>query len=101
MSFLDRLKSLFVGTGQDGGGSGAPAITCEEALAVIHDFLDGELVDVSQKQVKAHFDVCQRCYPHLHLEEAFREAIRRAAAQEQAPAGLEAKVIELLAEADA
>ncbi len=41
MSFLDRLKSLFSGTGQDAGSSGSPMITCEEALGVVHDFLDG------------------------------------------------------------
>ena len=101
MSFLDRLKSLFTGTAQNGSGSMPPMISCKEALGVVHDFLDGELDDVPREQVKAHFDVCQRCYPHLHLEEAFQEAIRRAAAKEQAPDGLKAKLMELLAEADA
>ena len=101
MSFLDKLKSLFAGTRQDDGGSALPVIPCEEALSLVHDFLDGELLGVSQKQVKAHFDACQRCYPHLHLEEVFREAIRRAGTEQQAPAGLKAKLMELLAEVDA
>ena len=101
MSFLDRLKSLFSGTGQDAGSSGSPMITCEEALGVVHDFLDGELDGVSEEQVKAHFEVCKRCYPHLHVEEAFREALCRAAAEERAPTALKARLMELLAEADA
>jgi mycothiol system anti-sigma-R factor len=63
--------------------------------------LDGELQGVSQEQVKAHFDACQRCYPHLHLEEVFREAIRRAGTEQRAPARLKVKLMELLAEADA
>ena len=50
MSFLDRLKSLFSATGQDAGNSGSPMITCEEALGVVHDFLDGELDGVSEEQ---------------------------------------------------
>ena len=78
-----------------------PVISCEEALNAVHDFLDGELPDVSHRQIKAHFDVCQRCYPHLRLEEVFREAIRRAGTEQQAPAGLKVKLMELLAEADA
>ncbi len=28
-----------------------------------HDFLDGELEDVPQEEVRAHFEECQRCYP--------------------------------------
>ena len=46
-------------------------ISCEDALHRIHEFIDGELEDVSSEQVKAHFDVCGRCYPHLQLEESF------------------------------
>ena len=76
-------------------------IICEEALGVVHDFLDGEFDGVSEEQVKAHFGVCKRCYPHLHVEEAFREALCRAAAEERAPTTLKARLMELLAEADA
>lgn len=101
MSFLDKLRSLFADTPQDGGDSATPMIPCEEALSVVHDFLDGELPGVSHEQVKAHFDACERCYPHLRLEELFREAIRRAGTEERAPAGLKVKLKELLAEADA
>jgi len=101
MSFLDKLRSLFAGTPEAGGDSAVPAIPCEEALSVVHDFLDGELEGVSHEQVKAHFDACQRCYPHLRLEEHYRRAIRRAGSRQQAPPGLKVKLMELLAEADA
>ena len=101
MSFLDKLKSLFTSAAGGGGDTPSAMIPCEDALSVIHDFLDGELQGVSEKQVKAHFDACQRCYPHLHLEEVFREAIRRAGTEQRAPAGLKVKLMELLAEADA
>ena len=101
MSFLDKLRSFFTGDPREGGATPSEMIPCEEALSVVHDFLDGELRDVSHEQVKAHFDACQRCYPHLHLEEAFREAIRRAGTEQRAPAGLKVKLMALLAEADA
>jgi mycothiol system anti-sigma-R factor len=82
-----------------GGGCGPGSITCEDALRVVHDFLDGELEGVTPAEVKAHFEVCQGCYPHLRFEQAFREAMRRACARETAPPALRDKLERLLAEA--
>lgn len=104
MSIFDRIRKLF-----GGGGNGvhpgehdsdqAEMITCEEALTFIHEFLDGELEGVTREKVKAHFDVCGRCYPHLQMEEAFRTAVRRAAAGKRAPSDLRDRVLHLLSEA--
>jgi mycothiol system anti-sigma-R factor len=82
-----------------GGGCGSESITCEDALRLVHEFLDGELEGVSPEEVQAHFEVCQGCYPHLRFERAFREAMRRACAHETAPAALRDKLERLLAEA--
>jgi anti-sigma factor (TIGR02949 family) len=110
MSIIDKLKSLIgAGSGDRGAsGNGAPArmggddmISCEDALRLVNEFIDGELEGVSEARVRAHFDVCQRCYPHLKLETAFREALRRAAATEAAPTDLKARVATLLADAEA
>lgn len=84
---------------QRGDGCPQGAISCEEALRLVHDFLDGELDGVTPAEVKAHFDVCQRCYPHLRFERAFREAMRRACAREAAPAQLRDRLEKMLAEA--
>lgn len=94
MSIIDKIRMLF-----GGGGMAPDMIPCEEALRLVHDFLDGELEGVPRDQVKAHFDVCQRCYPHLQLESAFREAVHRAGSTESAPSELKAKVAALIAEA--
>jgi anti-sigma factor (TIGR02949 family) len=121
MSIFDRLKAFFGGAdsngmaatgasdgsmqngGMDGGVPPDPIdmISCEEALRLVHEFLDGELESVSEGQVRSHFDRCQKCYPHLHLETVYRDAVRRAVAGERAPAELKARVSALLAEADA
>ncbi len=110
MSFFDRFRRFFGGgspaargPAPDAAGSGeGPAMTtCEEALRLVHDFLDGELEGATAEEVRHHFEVCQRCYPHLHLETAFREAIRRASAGPGAPAELKKRVSLLLAEARA
>jgi anti-sigma factor (TIGR02949 family) len=85
--------------GGEGGDSGM--ISCEEALSRVYEFLDGELDDVSHEEVEAHFHVCTRCYPHLQLENAFREALQRAAAGEEAPPELKSRILALMeSEAD-
>lgn len=102
MSFFDGLKRLFGDASSN--GEGAPEmdmISCEDALSLIHEFIDGELEDVSSQQVKAHFDACERCYPHLHLEEAFRESMQRAARGGKASPELKSRLMDLLAEAAA
>lgn len=102
MSFFDALKRLFGGASSNGeGGPEMDMISCEDALSLIHEFIDGELEDVSSQQVKAHFDACERCYPHLHLEEVFRESMQKAARGGKASPELKSRLMELLAEADA
>lgn len=99
MSLIGKLKRM-LGLGAGGHGGGALAITCEEALSLVNEFLDGEVENVGRAELEAHFEVCRMCYPHLRLERSFREAMRRAARGEGAPPELRAKVRELLARAD-
>lgn len=94
MSLFDKIKGLLR------RGDGDEMISCHDALRLVHEYIDGELEGVSEARVKAHFDVCQRCYPHLHLENAFREALRRGAGTETAPPELRSRLVELLAKAD-
>lgn len=76
-------------------------ISCEEALRFVQEYLDGELEDAVEAQVRAHFEKCQRCYPQLQLERVYRDALRRANGSVQAPTGLRDAVAKLISEADA
>ena len=106
MSIFDKIKSLLRGSPPAGASSNGASsgememISCHDALRLVHEYLDGELQDVSDQQVQAHFDVCQQCYPHLHLESVFRDTVRRAAGTQTAPPELKARLSEILAEAD-
>jgi anti-sigma factor (TIGR02949 family) len=71
-------------------------ISCKDALKRVHEFLDGELEDVSRADVEAHFDVCKGCYPHLRLERRFRAAMQRACATETASLELRARVLQVV-----
>jgi anti-sigma factor (TIGR02949 family) len=108
MSLIDSLKRLFRNSsGKPGEGGGMPLegsgdgaavemISCEEARAVLYEYLDGELEGLSYERVKAHFDVCARCYPKLSLEKSFLAAVERAGSGEKAPPELKTKVMGLL-----
>jgi len=101
MSFIDRLRRLLRATGSASapgdGSSRCEHISCMEALGRLHEYLDGELEEATLEQVAHHFEVCQRCYPHLHLERRFREVLRQAEEAERAPEHLRREVLELLA----
>jgi mycothiol system anti-sigma-R factor len=101
MTFADRLKGLFGRPGNGHGTTMPEMIPCEEALAALYEYLDGELVGVSHDRVKAHFDVCALCYPKLRVEESFRLAVRKATRGEQTPPALRDKLREAIERAKA
>lgn len=102
MSFIDRIRRLLTGAPGDDAGNGrheaggpVAMIPCEEALTRLYDYLDGELDHVPTEEVRLHFEVCKRCYPHLRLEEAFKEALQRAAEGcDRAPPGLRQRIMD-------
>ena len=90
MSIVDTIRGWF--------GGGAPGSDpCRQSLAVIQEFLDGELPESERRGVAEHFRVCTRCYPHLKLEEAFRERVRTALSQPEVPDHLRSNVLNIIA----
>jgi anti-sigma factor (TIGR02949 family) len=105
MTLLDRLKKL-LGSSQappshsdecDQSSAACKPISCMEAMARVQEYLDGELEGVSHEEVAQHFSICQKCYPHLRLEERFRELLHRSQEGEVCPERLKEQVLELLA----
>jgi anti-sigma factor (TIGR02949 family) len=112
---FDGLKRLL---GLDGAGNEAPAgsnggspgergspdgremISCHEAMTRLQEFVDGELHGLTHEQVEEHFKVCTRCYPHLKMEESFRQRVQTALAQPEVPSDLRDRVLQLLAQDD-
>lgn len=104
MSFLERLRRL-LGNGQTPGeraprdqasGPRKP-ISCMDAMTRLQEYLDGELEEASHEEVARHFSICQKCYPHLRLEERFRGLLRRSGEGENCPDELRHQVLDLLA----
>jgi anti-sigma factor (TIGR02949 family) len=105
MSFSERLKRLLWGgeaptptsREEEESHPAVRAITCMEALERVQEYLDGELDHVSHEEVTQHFDKCKRCYPHLRLEERFRDLLHRSQKKEACPEHLKEQILELLA----
>ena len=105
MSFFDRLKRL-LGSSEAGTSPGAgngkdteacKPISCMEAIAKVQEYLDGELESVSHEEVAQHFSMCKKCYPHLKLEESFRDLLQRSQEDQACPDHVREQVMELLA----
>ncbi len=112
MSFFESLKRLFGGTGQHGrpdgtdpsGNSGSPdetevaKIPCGEAAARLFEYLDGELEDVSEEEVRQHLEVCEACYPRVQFEKHFLEALQRSQNGGRVSESLRERVLQALTE---
>ncbi len=105
MTLVERLRKL-LGVGgeeaplphpEDEECPACQSISCMEAMEKVYEYLDGELDEVSHRDVAHHFSVCKRCYPHLKLEERFMDLLHRAQTQERAPGHLRDQVLEVLA----
>lgn len=75
-------------------------ISCQDALERIYEYLDGELEHAPEEEVRAHFEACRRCFPHLKLEESLRAAVKRACCGQEAPPELREHLMELLSRVD-
>jgi len=102
MSLIERLRGFFGGRGSgENTSEDVPRpcdIDCKEALERLYEYLDGELEPPSAEEVEQHFRLCQRCYPHLAMEESFREALHRARAGAEVPPELMGRVLRALEE---
>ena len=84
-----------------GGQAGEHDLTCEESLARVYEYLDGELDADQHDAVHRHLEKCRDCYPHFDFERLFLDYIHEIGVVETTRPGLEDRVRELLArEAD-
>jgi mycothiol system anti-sigma-R factor len=64
---------------------------CEEALAELYTFLDGELTDAKRTAIAAHLQGCNPCVEIFDFEAELRMVIS-ARATEQVPEGLRLRI---------
>ena len=81
----------------DGSQSGERELTCEESLARVYEYLDGELGIGEHEAVKDHLEKCRECYPHYDFERLFLDYVHELGAGEESRPGLKERVQEMLA----
>jgi anti-sigma factor (TIGR02949 family) len=82
-------------------GGATEELSCEESLALVYEFLDGELPAERNEAIRRHVRMCRRCYPHFDFERIFLDALREAGSVAQANPDLERRIRSLIAEDDA
>jgi anti-sigma factor (TIGR02949 family) len=50
-------------------------ISCEQALRLLAEYLDGELSDLERHDVRHHLDTCRSCYSRVEFETRLRVEI--------------------------
>ena len=76
-------------------------IRCEEALARLWEFLDGELESASEAAVQSHLEACKLCYPRYDFQRAYFELMNRIQDGDAAPGELRRQLFERFLEKDA
>lgn len=58
-------------------------LPCHEVIPRLWEYIDGELTPERTERIRAHLDVCERCFPQFDFQRAFVEFLER---QKRAPA---------------
>lgn len=76
-------------------------IRCEEAMARLWEFLDGELHDAEEEAVQRHLEACNRCYPRYDFQKAYFEYMHRTSRQGDGSVDLRRELFQKLLEQEA
>ncbi|MEX0692042.1 MAG: zf-HC2 domain-containing protein [Gemmatimonadales bacterium] len=73
-------------------------IPCQDVLARLWDYLDGELTPREANDVRRHLELCSKCYPHFDFQRAHAQFMRGLRERQAAPDALRRAVFAVLAE---
>jgi len=71
-------------------------MSCESALELLFDFLDGELEDTTQEEVAQHLAVCQNCYPYFNFQRLFLDRLAASGDSREGYPELGRQILEML-----
>lgn len=75
-------------------------VPCDHVIAKLWEYIDGELSAENDSRVRAHLDICSRCFPQYDFQRAYKELVRRTA-QQPMPPTLQRRVFEAILEEEA
>jgi anti-sigma factor (TIGR02949 family) len=70
-------------------------IQCEEVIAHLLAYLDGELDDVKRAQIDRHLEACRGCFSRAEFEKELRNRVKQIG-EGKAPASLKSRIKSLI-----
>jgi mycothiol system anti-sigma-R factor len=67
-------------------------LNCQEALEMIHPYIDRELDETRTADVEQHLEQCQECNLHAHEQITLHSALRDASFYYRAPAEFKSRI---------
>ncbi|MBI2264408.1 MAG: mycothiol system anti-sigma-R factor [Armatimonadetes bacterium] len=68
-------------------------ITCQEAFAQLHDYLDHELTEAEIADMEKHLDRCLQCCDKFTFERQLKALVKKKGTSEGLPANLKDKIL--------
>ncbi|MEX2466094.1 MAG: zf-HC2 domain-containing protein [Gemmatimonadota bacterium] len=75
-------------------------MSCEDVMARLWEFLDGEMSAEDRRALERHLEVCGRCFPVYDFQRAYLEYTRQLATREHAPPALRKELFLKILELD-
>lgn len=69
---------------------------CEEALAEVYTYLDGEMTDAKRVGIASHLEGCNPCFETFDFEAELRIVISTKCRSDEVPEGLRVRISEKL-----
>jgi mycothiol system anti-sigma-R factor len=73
-------------------------VDCSEILQRVYVFIDNELEDASNDEIRQHLEECGPCLDQYDLERSVKKLVGRCCGDEHAPDSLRAKILLRLTE---
>lgn len=68
-------------------------VDCSEILQRVYVFIDNELEDASNDEIRQHLEECAPCLDQFDLERCVKKLVHRSCGDDKAPASLREKVL--------
>lgn len=68
-------------------------VPCDEVLAMVYDYLDGECGSDQKHRIVEHLEECGPCLRQFGLEQAVKALVQRSCACEHAPDRLRVEIV--------
>lgn len=57
--------------------SDAAMLPCDQVVAKLWEYIDGELTDLRAAEIQKHLEICARCFPQYDFQRAFLALLAR------------------------